>query len=378
MDKTKKRVREHAAKHGMSYQAAWNQLEGARAGRPDEALEFWEWMAHVDGPARSRCLTIADVTGMRAGETVELLVMDRNLCDHVYPGPGRPLRPPAFAEDFFSLAVDGATYAHVDGISGRLRWGWEEADAWEDFTFEVEYSPGHWHPLVDGRLPTREWFHEQFEISEAGLDEMLAERCPGMVLGMPWRDLPPETRVGWRGPAMVWRRLSEMPPVFARIDLERLMLEGVMPTVRAALRMDGERRMWLKHTPDGWQLAVEGLTERERETMGRMFADVTVVAGRDRLFLSDGDRERAFRHLHGLVADAAGLRTVARMIREETDSLLLEHRLGLPGRRDMLLHTFRRITEESGITREAVEGVLERMEWPEGFEPLTGDDVFGV
>jgi hypothetical protein len=32
--------------------------------------------------------------------------------------------------------------------------------------------------------------------------------------GLKWNQLPPETRIGWRGPAILWEKLDRCPPIF--------------------------------------------------------------------------------------------------------------------------------------------------------------------
>lgn len=275
MDKKQRRklqAKAHAKKHGMSYQAAHQQLFG----NPNaEALEFWEWLDHVsDGPD---CLTIADVLAMERGERVQLLVMDRNLCDHVYPRFGENHRPVAAAPDFFDPKRDGAVYVHGDGITGTMEWGWDEERERVDepFTFEIEYAPRHWHPLNGDHLPTREEIGADFGLDGKELDEFIREELGKLPLGKTWREFPETTRMGWRGPAMRWELLSRQPPVFTKIDLEWFAMKTMMPLLREALGME-EGRIWLEREDGVWVLYVKELTLGEREFLSRRFADVVV------------------------------------------------------------------------------------------------------
>lgn len=271
-DKKKKRVREHAEKHGMSYQAAWNLLEGNTTPGP---LEFWKWVEMVN--ERKVGLTIADVRAMEPGQRVQLLVMDRNLCDHVYPGrDGEAPKPTLPAAEFFERDRDGAVYIHEGDLRGRVEWGWDDERKYidEPFLFELEFKEGHWHPLdEDGTLP--------------GAGDVFHVECDGEKIpqkhwdGLPetrkhWTEFPGTTRVGWRGPTLRWEDLSKLPGVFTAIDVDRMVARAAATWIPDAMGISRDR-ISLRRREGRWVLSVEDLTDDEREQLDARVKGTEVI-----------------------------------------------------------------------------------------------------
>jgi len=394
----KRRAREHAEKHDMSYQAAYQQLFGNPGSR---ALEFWDWMEHVDGPGRGDCLTIGDVLGMKEGERVELLVMDRNLCDHVYPQIGEAPRPTLPAETFFDLRRDGAVYVHERGLRGRMEWGWDHGRECVDdvFMFEIEFKPGHWHPLdPDGTLPAA---NEEYDTEKPeGWDDEEDGEWDGKMLHweeLPpkrthWKDYPETTRVGWRGPAMRWEHVPRQPPVFTNIDVDRLAVCTLLPMIKDVLGLEDDR-LWMERDDEGWLIVVRDLTESERDEIGRRFSGARVVSraewrrsemvlGEERRVLTEQEeeREKTLVAIRVLMKGDDGIGDLARLIQSEIDAFIdeeVEKKVGPEERRDLLRGVLAEIAADAEIDRATMAAVLDRFRWPDGVEPPTVEDVLG-
>lgn len=180
------------------------------------ALDVWAW---VDA-ARSRWLTVADVRDLEPGDTLELVLLDRNLEDVVCsPRRGFPAGAAHHPAAFF--APQRAVYTHGGGGAGRMAWpaadageggeGGRAARAWETaFEWEVEYAPGRWYPLEGGVLPA----------VDSQMAALFGVARPLLGVAVAWDDLRAGTPVGWRGPALRWADLlrednegRSLPPV---------------------------------------------------------------------------------------------------------------------------------------------------------------------
>ncbi len=146
----------------------------------DEPLSWEEW----DKAADSSALTIEDIISLKPGTKHQLLIQDRNVGDSIGNlghDDGKPRRPTAF----FSGLKD--TFTYRDGLSGCMDWNWGEHD--DDFTFQLlSEMKRMWYPLDrDGFFP-------------------LAKKH--------WTDMPLTTKVGWRGRAMRWSDLAQLPSLY--------------------------------------------------------------------------------------------------------------------------------------------------------------------
>lgn len=169
--------------------------DGGENGLPpggDNGLPLDAWIDHV----HDECLTIGDVLNFVPGQRVELLCMDRNLCDVVFEvnAPNMSHTP----RDFFRF--NRVTYVHERRLEGKFIFHFEEVDNFEaDFTeFDVEYCADCWYPLTNGTLPAQDDFD----------DFIFDDHMPRS-----WTDFPETTRVGWRGPMLLWDVAIDQPNI---------------------------------------------------------------------------------------------------------------------------------------------------------------------
>lgn len=119
------------------------------------------------------------------------MTLDRNVLDSVR-SPGRARAPADFFRHGTRLRfVKGEGRGH-EALAGTAVFSWFEGghrraqEPREGFEFDIEYRPGYWTPMERGLV----------RVHERGL-------FPDAPHGHGrWRDYPPRTRLGWRGPAV--------------------------------------------------------------------------------------------------------------------------------------------------------------------------------
>lgn len=145
--------------------------------RPTElqGLEDVEWKEYV----RDECLTIKDVKNMRKGERYKFLVLDRNVFDTAQKEDThhRSFNPEEYFRDNWII------YTHDTDMKGTIDWSFGES---REFEFEIEYSPGCWYSMYDFQYD--EYQH--------------------------YTTFPESTRVGWRGPMLLWEKVKDQPKVW--------------------------------------------------------------------------------------------------------------------------------------------------------------------
>jgi hypothetical protein len=153
-----------------------------------EALEFESWLNFME----DRELTIADIEGMKPGESIEVIMLHRNLGDVVLDPRVHPFLELFEAKVFFK-EVRGK-YTHVKDLHGILV---DELGEEGPFNFHLNYFGKLWYPLGDdGLLPV--------ETGEACVRNAIAD----------YRRYPKTTKVGWRGPMLRVSDLDDAPMVY--------------------------------------------------------------------------------------------------------------------------------------------------------------------
>lgn len=156
------------------------------------AVEFSKWI----DMAYHYKLKIRDVMNMKNGDTMTVLVLDRNVGDvSVQANPENVVIDP-----YYFFRYNFATYIHDSGLKGTMTYHWQDEDYKDDdFEFDIEYTPHSWYPLENGRLPKRDpqggaGFNFPREIS--------------------WTEFPIDTGIGWRGPMVLYQYLNYLPNIY--------------------------------------------------------------------------------------------------------------------------------------------------------------------
>lgn len=160
-------------------------------------IKHSEWRAYV----KNKCLTIADVTALKPGDRLRVITMDRNEWEVSEAQNKSDVLHSV--QDFFRRKV--SVYIHNHDLMGDIAWDFEnenkDLDDYYSFTpsrefeFDINYRGINWYPLTDGRLP---------DADPQGFANF------GELAGKHYSEFPPDTLIGWRGPMMLWERLSEL------------------------------------------------------------------------------------------------------------------------------------------------------------------------
>ena len=143
-------------------------------------------------------ITIKDIIKMNIGESKKLLCLDRNFYDFI-----NNTNKPINAKDFFKYNYI-VEYTHKNNLKGTLKY----LGDWSDnkpqmFNFDLEYIKNHWYPLNnDGNLPINDL--QGFAKFPWSKDK---------IKPVSWKDYSTNTRVGWRGPMILWEDVCNSPKI---------------------------------------------------------------------------------------------------------------------------------------------------------------------
>ena len=145
--------------------------------------------------AKEKWLTIADISKLRKGDKLEVVLLDRNITDTV-TAAGIKTNKLYTAATFFKGSR--AIYEHKDGLQGCLTL-MDDNIVLDPFEFHVEIeNRNDWYPLRDGALPAKD---------PQGFLKLLGKRTP-------WTAMDTATHVGYRGPMILWPAVKKGPPVY--------------------------------------------------------------------------------------------------------------------------------------------------------------------
>ena len=145
-------------------------------------------------------LTIAHVCALKPQQQIHLTLFVRNVWALTLPNVKQ--NTAYTAHTFFSNGYT-ATYTHTRGLSGTFEISWPgkrvgEGEVWRNFEWDLEYLPNRWFPLRQGKIQ-----------DDPRFDYRIPFECKKS-----WKEYPPSTRVGWRGPCVLTRELQNMPQIF--------------------------------------------------------------------------------------------------------------------------------------------------------------------
>eukprot|EP01098_Paradermamoeba_levis_P004679 TRINITY_DN1992_c0_g2_i6.p1 TRINITY_DN1992_c0_g2~~TRINITY_DN1992_c0_g2_i6.p1 ORF type:complete len:169 (-),score=23.78 TRINITY_DN1992_c0_g2_i6:277-783(-) len=158
-----------------------SQQEAQEAQETERVLQFGEWA----GEATKYHMMVKDIEELQDGESIEVLILDRNVLDVAASSklnmPGVASRP----EHFFRQ--NRHTLTKKEGNLGTLdlHYGGRHTDL-KDIDIEL-LANNLWYPLQGG-----------------------------MRDGKHWSEYPPTSKVGWRGPMIRWTDLALMPKLMFR------------------------------------------------------------------------------------------------------------------------------------------------------------------
>ena len=162
-----------------------------------------------DSPeVHANSLTIADIMALTPGDKIKVITLDRNVLD---TNLGYNVEGVLYsAKKFFKRSKAIYTFKppenSVSGSTSQVRLVGDIIFSPNDdpiknkgFEFDIEWSPDNWYPLENGLLPAADW---------QGFSRFTPETIRD------WRDYPTNTRIGWRGPMILWSKLKHLPQVY--------------------------------------------------------------------------------------------------------------------------------------------------------------------
>jgi hypothetical protein len=126
--------------------------------------------------------TIRDFLALQPGQSIDLLMMDRNVLDIVESNPnkrGRLYTPHHF---FKGQKARFIRSANDNLLIGKMIWSYTTE---EQFEPDIEYKKNHWYPLQDGKVGSKHW-----------------------------SKFPKSTKIGWRGAMIPWKNVAQLPKVY--------------------------------------------------------------------------------------------------------------------------------------------------------------------
>lgn len=167
------------------------------------ALELSEWIDKT----KEFHFNVGKLKEMKEGDQVLFLCLDRNVNDLYSHNMGKdPMKPNEF---FLTKAGFVKGYQARISVSGEPNSRYMLTFMFDNMNREqindsvqplhVEYETGKWYPLNDAGL----------------LGHSFEDRTPPLHMwDKPWDSFPNETRLGWRGPMINMRDISQLPDVY--------------------------------------------------------------------------------------------------------------------------------------------------------------------
>lgn len=151
-----------------------------------ESMEMDDLIEHL----KPYHLTVKYLKTLNAGDTLDVAIFDRNMEDGKI---WSSLQPKELYDvvDFFSDTRRKVTF------SG-------------DHSWDILFNFGNKRESIEHELhiDMTDLYHDDIEHDSAGCVWHPVD-CDGRIGNVYWKDLPDNTRVGWRGPAMLWKDLKE-------------------------------------------------------------------------------------------------------------------------------------------------------------------------
>jgi len=133
-------------------------------------------------------LKISDVLNLTIGQSIKLLLLDRNVWDVANTDESCSELP---QDPAYYFRHNTAEFIKQEHLKGKMVFNWDgnctlKERTFEDWEFEIEFKPNNWYPLKDGKLPEQDqgFFHFDWRRH--------------------WSEFDRGTHIGFRGPAILW------------------------------------------------------------------------------------------------------------------------------------------------------------------------------
>lgn len=149
-------------------------------------------------------LTINDILNFESGKEYKILFLDRNWEDVCVWGginrvDGKIYDPVEYFKDHYALYTHATHNIHNNEqcINGSIRWSFDlnNYEDWRFWEFDINFNKENWYPLRNNILPK----------NNGTFDSGIYEEEKH------YTDFPLNTRLGWRGPAILWSDMDHLP-----------------------------------------------------------------------------------------------------------------------------------------------------------------------
>lgn len=211
------------------------------------ALDMSEFMDYI----RPMSLTIKDIESLKPKQSIKVLVLDRNFDEFCCKEETNKSSTHYKPEHFFR--ENTATYVHAQNMKGKLTF--HGIDYTRDFEFDVEYDKDCWYPLEDGCLPKE----DEQKLAPFSFPEP-----------KPYTDFPTTTRVGWRGPMILWEKVKELPDIYWGVeywlgDYKYTIIDNVVKKIGKEWFGDVNDFKWESLSSENGQKIMEYFKESDKE-----------------------------------------------------------------------------------------------------------------
>jgi hypothetical protein len=147
---------------------------------------------------KSKWLTVKDIKNLRKNDKLTLISLDRNIYDQI-----DDYKPFVAYKPTVILKPLQCFYIHDKDSKGFMFWNFDIETKY-DFEWELEYKPNHWYPIETGIFPA---YNTQTL-------ELFGKKDPLLGYELPWKNIPDNMHVGFRGPMLQWKDIVNLPYVY--------------------------------------------------------------------------------------------------------------------------------------------------------------------
>ncbi len=169
---------------------------------PDVSLAHDDSLTNIiNDVVEKHALKISDVKKLKKGDKISVILFDRNIGDYLH---GTPQGTQSTKEYLEKMHLATFTQGEDYGITGSL-YLFDIGEEFSDWTWQINVAKyndkSYWSPIDDscscGDHPASEYLREFRENPV---------------------NIPGETKVGWRGPAILAEDIQNMPETFIHYD----------------------------------------------------------------------------------------------------------------------------------------------------------------
>ena len=163
------------------------------------AFDMYKWIK----ACRPYHLTLSDVLKWKKGEKYDVCMLDRQFEE--YGDIWNNVKPDTIFSATTFFAKNKATLTYEGNLVWNITYDYGETlEHPVHLCMSGLATSWHWAAIEDGKV----------HINGESLREGVPFPSHREAMYIPWQDFPKATRVGWRGPMLMWSHLNVLPPVY--------------------------------------------------------------------------------------------------------------------------------------------------------------------